>query len=66
MPKQMRQYPINLNLRIGISQRDFLDEMASLHGCAPSVFLRGLIDNARVDRATSTIDRVTAPANRRI
>lgn len=57
MPKTHPDWPINTTVRVSVAQRDFLDEMASLHDFTPSEFVRGLIDNARVDAAISTIDR---------
>jgi hypothetical protein len=56
MPKSHSDFPINLTFRVSIKQRDYLNEVASMHGITPSDYLRALLDAALVAEAKSAID----------
>ncbi|GAA5147325.1 hypothetical protein GCM10023340_19580 [Nocardioides marinquilinus] len=55
MPKSHSDYPVNLNLRVTVAQRELLDEVASLHGITPSAYLRALLDSALTARAKAVL-----------
>lgn len=57
MPKKHRDFPEHLNLRLTTQQRAWLNDIADLHGVKPSDIVRGLISNAQVEQAVSTLDR---------
>ncbi|MBC9734488.1 hypothetical protein [Nocardioides marmotae] len=55
MPKTHSDYPINLTFRISIAQRDYLNEVASLHGVTTSDYLRALLDAVLAAEAKSVL-----------
>jgi hypothetical protein len=55
MPKSHSDWPININFRVSIAHRDYLDEVASLHGITPSDYLRALLDAALTAEAKSVL-----------
>ncbi|NPC43130.1 hypothetical protein [Nocardioides sp. zg-1230] len=55
MPKSHSDFPINLTFRVSIKQRDYLNEVAAMHGITSSDYLRALLDAALVAEAKSTI-----------
>lgn len=70
MPKNHSDYPINVVFRASIRQRDFLNDVAEMHGITSSDYLRALLDAALVAEAKSVIgvpgaDEATAVARAR-
>lgn len=55
MPKTHSDYPINLTFRVSIAQRDYLNDIASLHGVTPSDYLRALLDAALAAEAKTML-----------
>lgn len=55
MPKLHSDFPINLTLRISVVQRDYLDDVAQMHGVSPSEYMRALIDAALTVEAKKQI-----------
>lgn len=52
MPKLKKEYSEQLVVRLTPRQRQFVEDIAELHGLRPSEFIRGLINNAgEADRA---------------
>ncbi|GGO72399.1 hypothetical protein [Nocardioides deserti] len=55
MPKSHSDYPINLTFRISVAQRDYLNDVASMHDVTPSDYLRALLDAALAAEAKATL-----------
>ena len=55
MPKSHSDYPINITFRVSVAQRDYLDEVASMHDISPSDYLRALLDAALTAEAKARL-----------